>query len=129
MTSESKYFVPGLAFITDVAMAIYSYFLCTNYEQYKKYAQMAIPDPDFQLQLYKVLLQTMTFVLIIFLFFHLIIYFFYYRGAKFARQYVRFYLIVAVASLAISVLFSFNIYIVLATIAYGICLNKFKIVG
>jgi len=126
--SNSKALVPVLAFLTDIALAIYSYFLATDYEQYKKYAQLTTQDPDFQLQVYQVLVQTLTFVLIIFLFIHLIIYVLYYQNKKFARQYVRFYLIVAIVSLAISVVFSFNIYLIMAAMAYAFCLKNFKTV-
>jgi hypothetical protein len=71
--TKSKYFVPVLALVTDIGLAIYSYLLMTNYEKFQKYAKIAIKDPDFQLELYKLILQTMTFLLFVFLFLHLII--------------------------------------------------------
>lgn len=127
MMNKKKLLVPVLAFATDSALAFYTYLLCTNYDQYKKYAKLVSGDPDFQLEFYKVIVQTLTFVLLLFLFFHLIIYILYYRNIKFARQYVKLYLILALVSLIATLLFSFSIYPLLACVTYGICLKKFKI--
>lgn len=127
MMNKKKLLVPLLAFLTDAALSLYTYLICTNYDQYKKYAKVAITDPEFQLELYKVIVQTFTFVLLLFLIFHLIIYVLYYRNVKFARQYVKFYLILALVSLVLTLLFSFSIYPLLACVGYGICLKYIKI--
>ena len=127
MTNKKKLLVPALSFATDSGLALYTYLICTNYDQYKKYVKMVSGDPDFQLELYKVVVQTLTFVLLLFLFFHLIIYVLYYRNVKFARQYVKLYLILALVSLVVTLLFSFSISPLIACITYGICLKKFKI--
>ena len=124
--TKNKYFVPTLAFLTDAALAFYTYLLCTDYKKFQEIAKITIRDPDFQLEIYKVLLQTLTFILLLFLFFHLIIYILFYRGKNFARKYVRFYLIVAIGSLGLSILFSFNIYFVFALVAFLICFRGLK---
>ena len=109
--TKSKYFVPVLALITDIGLAIYSYLMMTNYERFQKYAKIAINDPDFLLELYKILVQTMTFLLLVFLFLHLIIYILFSKKNKYAQKYVRFYLIVALLSLGLSLIVSFNFYV------------------
>jgi hypothetical protein len=124
--TKSKYFVPVLALVTDIGLAIYSYLLMTNYEKFQKYAKIAIKDPDFQLELYKLILQTMTFLLFVFLFLHLIIYILYLNKNKYAQKYVRFYLIVALLSLGLSLIFSFNFYILIAAVSFGFCFKNLK---
>jgi hypothetical protein len=126
--TRNRLLVPVLAFLTDAGLAFYTYLLCTDYTQFQKYAKATINDPDFQLQIYKVLVQTLSFILLVFLFLHLIVYFFYYRRNKFATKYVRFYLIMAIISLVLSLAFSFNIYFLLGTISFGICYSKLKTV-
>jgi hypothetical protein len=123
---NKKLLVPILAFTTDAALSFYTYIIFTNYEQFQKYAKMTINDPDFQLEIYKVMLQSLTFILILFLFFHFIIYLFYYRGSAFAKKYVRFYLITAIASLGISMLFSFDLYFFMAILSFVFCFSKLK---
>jgi hypothetical protein len=124
--NKNKLIVSGLGLLTDILLAIYTYFICSNYEQFQKYAKIAIADPSLQLEVYKMLVQTLTFVLIVFILLHFIVYFFYYRGSLYAKKYIKFYLIMALVSLVISNLFSFDIYFMIGTILYGICFAKLK---
>jgi hypothetical protein len=127
--NEKKLVVSGIGLGTDISLAIYTYFLCSNYEKFQKYAKIAIGDPSLQLEVYKMLLQVLTFVLFAFVLLHLIIYFLYIRGSKYASKYINFYLIMALVSLVVSNLFSFNIYFLIGTVLYGICFSKFKTAG
>lgn len=124
--TNKKFFVPTLAFITDAGLALYSYLICTDYKKFQEIAKITISDPDFQLELYKILLQTLTFTLIVFLLFHLVIYIMYFKEIKFAKKYVKFYLLLAILSLAISTVLSFNFYILIALASFAICFKNLK---
>lgn len=62
-----------------------------------------IDSPDFQVQLYAVLLQSFIFSMLIFLFFHVVIYFLFVRELKYAIKYVRFYTFMAALSAGIMI--------------------------
>jgi membrane-bound ClpP family serine protease len=97
-----------LCFLTDLGLSIWSYFKLSNYDEYTKYVQEAKPyldatksplaSPDFQIQLYQVLLQSLTFTLFLFLAFHLVVYYLYSRGKKWAEKYIRLYTFLAAIS-------------------------------
>jgi hypothetical protein len=124
--NNKKHLVPTMAFFIDIVLSYYTYSMFTNYEKFKKIAKATIPDPDFQLQVYQILVQALTFTLIIFLTFHLIMYFLVYKSKKFAIKYMRFYLITACISLVISMFFSFDIFYLFGGIAYGLAYSKLK---
>jgi predicted membrane protein len=62
-----------------------------------------IDSPDFQVQIYGVLLQSFIFSMLIFLVFHLVIYFLFVRETNYAVKYVRFYTFMAAVSAGIMV--------------------------
>jgi hypothetical protein len=78
-------------FFTDVVIAVWSYYKATNYDEYVKAIKNVVNSPDYQVQLYQVILQTMTFSLALFLAFHLIIYFMLIKEKTYAIKYLRFY--------------------------------------
>jgi hypothetical protein len=82
----------------DVGLSIWSYQLIKNYDAYVKIVSPMIDSPDFQVQLYAVLLQSFIFSILLFLSFHLIIYFLFLRDVKYATKYVRFYSFMAAIS-------------------------------
>jgi len=89
--------------LSDIASAIYSYLMLSNLEQFKKLVAGSefSESPQFIFELYQVFLQTFIFVAIVILLFHLVVYFFYFRGKKFAELYVKYYSIFAGLSLII----------------------------
>ncbi len=87
-----------LCFLTDLGLSLWSYFKLTNYDEYLKAIQPYNDSPDFQIQLYQVLLQTFTFTILLFLGFHIVVYWLYSKGKKWALQYVRFYACLAALS-------------------------------
>lgn len=124
--TKNKLKIATLAMLTDIGLAYYSYKITTNYEQFQKYAKLTITDPTFRLQVYQLIVQTLVFIILLFLFFHFLIYLFFYRGNKFSKKYVRFYLITAIISLTLTVLFSFDIYFLIGTLIYGYCFISFR---
>jgi hypothetical protein len=87
-----------ICLMTDLALSVWSYFNLTNYEEYIKAVQPMISSPDFQVQIYQVFLQTLTFTLSLFLLFHLIIYYFFWKEKNYATKYVYYYTFMAVVS-------------------------------
>ncbi len=94
-----------LALFTDLAVSIWSYFQLSNYSEYVKTVKPYLDSPDFQLQIYQVLVQSLTFSLLLFLIFHLAIYWQYNKSKKWAILYVRVYTLLA-ALLSIILVFS-----------------------
>ncbi|MDO9184092.1 MAG: hypothetical protein Q7U04_16885 [Bacteriovorax sp.] len=92
-----------LCFLADLGIAIWSYEKIKNYDEYLKIAKPIINSPDFQVQIYAVLLQTFIFSMLLFLVFHIVIYFLYVREVKYAVKYVRFYTFMAALSAGIMI--------------------------
>ena len=116
---NKKILIPALCFIADVLMSIWSYFKVSNYDEFIKYIQISVDSPDFQLQLYKIFLQTMTFVLILFVILHAVIYVFYFKEKKLAQKYVRMYSAMAALS-AFSLIFTSHIWLMIVpTLIYS----------
>lgn len=92
-----------LCFLADVGVSVWSYFKLTNYDEFMKSVKPYIGSPDFQVQIYQIMLQSFTFTLFLFLAFHLVIYYLFYKEKNYATKYVRFYTIMAALSAAIMI--------------------------
>jgi hypothetical protein len=88
-----------LCFLADLGISVWSYEKIKNYDEYLKIVKPMIDSPDFQVQIYGVLLQSFIFSMLIFLVFHLVIYFLFVRETNYAVKYVRFFSGVMVAIL------------------------------
>jgi len=116
---NKKLIVPILCFVSDALMSLWSYLKISNYDEFIKYIKLSIDSPDFQLQLYKIFLQTITFVLVLFIVIHAIIYVFYFKEKKIAQKYVRVYSAMAALS-ALSLIFTSQLYVmIIPTAIYG----------
>ncbi len=120
---KNKSSIALLCFLTDIALSLWSYFKLTNYDEYLKDVKPLINSPDFQVQLYQVLLQSLTFTFILFLTFHLVIYFLFWKEKKYAIKYVRFYTFTAVVSCILMIASKLYLAIIPAFI-YGICFRS-----
>lgn len=85
-----------LCFLTDLGLSLWAYFQLTNYDEYVKRTKPVLNSPDFQIQIYQVLLQSFTFALMLFLGFHGVVYWLYSKEKKWAHKYVRIYSFIAV---------------------------------
>ncbi len=92
------------AFLADITAVLYVYLLLLNEDRFnstfavsKKIIESANPklkgmiDKNFIQELWGVLLMTTLTMLAIYIVFHIIIYFLYFKGKKFARGYLVFY--------------------------------------
>ncbi|MGZ3788921.1 MAG: hypothetical protein ACXVLQ_10375 [Bacteriovorax sp.] len=122
---KDKKHIALLCFLTDLSLCAWSYFKLTNYDEYIKNVRPIISSPDFQLQIYQVLLQSLTFSMILFLVFHLVIYFLFWRGKTSAMKYLRFYTFTAALSCLIMI-FSKLFLAIFPLFIYGLA---FKAIG
>lgn len=120
---KNKTTIALLCFLTDIALSLWSYFKLTNYDEYLKEVKPLVNSPDFQVQLYQVLLQSLTFSLILFLTFHLVIYFLFWKEKKYAVKYIRFYTFMALISCILMIASKMYLAIIPAFI-YGICFTS-----
>jgi hypothetical protein len=105
-------------FATDVGLSIWAYFKSTNYEEYLKLVKPILGSPDLEVQVYQVLVQTLTFTLLIFLIFHFVIYLMLSKEKKYALKYTRIYCAMASISAAL-MLFSYPFAMFLPLIVYA----------
>ena len=119
---KSRKQIALLCFLSDLGLGVWSYYKTTNYEEYlkmsKEVASQAGPykqvldSPDFQVQLYQVILQSLTFSLLLFLTFHLVIYILFWKEKKYATKYLRFYTFMAALSCVIMLFYKMFIGVV-----------------
>lgn len=86
-----------LCFLTDLGLSLWAYFQLTNYDEYVKKTNPVLTSPDFQVQIYQVLLQSFTFALMLFLGFHSVVYWLYSKEKTWAQKYVRIYSFLALS--------------------------------
>ncbi|MDD4974757.1 MAG: hypothetical protein PHY93_10430 [Bacteriovorax sp.] len=102
-TLKDKKQIAILCFLADLGISVWSYEKIKNYDEYLKIVKPMVDSPDFQVQIYAVLLQSFIFSMLIFLVFHLVIYFLFVRETKYAIKYVRFYTFMAAISAGIMI--------------------------
>lgn len=115
-----------LCFLSDVGLSIWSYFKLTSFEYFKATIEPYLDSPDYQVQVYQVLLQSFTFTLLLFLCFHLIIYALLWKEKRYVYKYVRFYALMAALS---AVLMIFSVKAFFAVIPMIIYFMSFKQIG
>lgn len=96
-----------LCFLTDLGLSLWGYWRLTNYDEYVKSVNPVLTSPDFQVQIYQVLLQSFTFAIMLFLSFHGVVYWLFSKEKKWARKYVRIYSFFAFISCLFLVFFGF----------------------
>ena len=74
------------------------YYMATNYNNYGEIAKKNIDSPDFQIQLYKVLLQSLTFFLLVFILSQTVVYILAARNMRAAFLYLKFFSVFGFAS-------------------------------
>ena len=115
---KSKIHIATYCFITDVILSLWSYFKLTNYDEYLKQVKSITTSPAIQLQVYQMMLQWFTVTVILFLIFHLVVYFYFWKVKVSAVKYVRFYTFTAAVSSLFMIASGFYIG-VLPVIIYG----------
>ena len=89
--NQEKTLIALGCFLCDIALTLWIYFRVSNYNAYLRYVKTITDSPDFQIQLYKVYLQSLTFSIMLFLAAHLVVYILYWREMRAAQVYLKFY--------------------------------------
>ena len=88
---QQKILATIFCFLSDTTLVAWIYFIFTNYGRYIGAVSETIDSPDFQIQLYKIILQSLTFMLLLFISAQLIVYILAWRGFRSAYFYLKFF--------------------------------------
>lgn len=98
-------------YISDLTLVAWVYFHSTQLSKFNEVAKKAINSPDFQLQMYKIFLHSLTFLLIFFFMIQSFIYLLTFKKYKSIYIYLKYFSVTA-----------FSIYFLIAIIASGYAL-------
>lgn len=84
-------------FLSDLTLMAWLYFMATNYQNYGQMAR-DLDSPDFQIQLYKVVLQSLTFFLMAFTLTQTVVYILAARNFRAALLYLKFFSVLGFAA-------------------------------
>ncbi len=115
--SQQKILAMCTCYLTDITLMAWIYFRATNYTRYTDTFGSNIDSPDFQMQLYKVLLQSLTFALLLFLLAQTVVYVLAWKKFRAAYFYLKFFSVFGfVAAFAIAI--SSSAYAMLPMLVY-----------
>lgn len=80
-----------MCLFADITMVAWLYFKATNYNRYTRISNEVIDSPDFQFQMYGVLLQSLTFALLLFLTAQIVVYVLAWKKFRGAYLYLKFF--------------------------------------
>lgn len=80
-----------LFFLSDITLLAWLYFKATNYNEYFKRSSTMLDSINFQVQIYALFLQTLTFFFLLFIFAQMFIYFLAWRNLRSACLYLKFF--------------------------------------
>ena len=89
--SQQKILAMAGCYLTDITLIAWLYFRATNYGRYTRGLGDQVDSPDFQIQLYKILLQSLTFALLLFLLAQTVVYFMAWKKFRAAYLYLKFF--------------------------------------
>ncbi len=78
-------------YLCDLTLGSWIYYRATNFTTYSENIASKIDSPDFQIQLYKIMLQSLTFALILFLIAQTAVYIMAWRKFRTAYFYLKFF--------------------------------------
>ena len=119
-SKEAKIITTIGCFLSDVTILAWLYWQATNYEHFGELASKAMNSPNFQVQLYKVLLQSLTFFLLLFLAAQFSVYLMAAKKFRAAYLYLKFFSVIG---------FAFSILISFSNSFYALCPALFYLAG
>ncbi|MBC7539678.1 MAG: hypothetical protein H7281_12720 [Bacteriovorax sp.] len=102
---------------SDITMVAWLYFKASNYNRYTRLSGTMVDSPDFQFQIYGILLQSMTFALILFLIAQTVVYILAWRNFRGAYLYLKFFAVFGFA-VALYITFTASAFALLPVIFY-----------
>ena len=86
-----------MCFFSDLTLVAWIYFKATNYNRYTRISREVIDSPDFQYQFYGILLQSLTFALLLFIVAQFVVYILAWRQFRGACLYLKFFSVLGFA--------------------------------
>ncbi len=110
--------------LSDFILSIYTFYLLKDYDQFRIQLEKYSQNPDFNLEIYKLFLQTLIFIFLVLISIHAIIGIFFYKQKKIAVGYFQYYSLMAAISVLISFVFMLNpIFLITGLIYFLIYFN------
>lgn len=116
--TQEKIFSAFGCLMCDIGLSLWFYFRATNYNEYIKYIKTITDSPDFQVQLYRVYMQSLTFGLLIFIGAHLVVYFLFWKDYRAAQVYLKYYSVCSSAGCLLITIYE-TAYAVVPMFIYG----------
>lgn len=104
-------------YLSDVTLVAWVYYISTNYHYYNERIKNKVASPDFQLQFYQIMLQSLTFALLLFLVAQTLVYILGFRGLRSAYFYLKYFSVLGFAVSAF-IVYSANLYAILPAVFY-----------
>lgn len=114
---QQKIFAIAGCYLSDLTLMAWLYFKATNFHNYGKVAASSIDSPDFQIQLYKVLLQSLTFFLLVFTVAQTFVYILAWRNFRAAYFYLKFFAVLGFSAFLL-VTFTNSLFALLPAVIY-----------
>jgi len=110
--------------LSDFSLSVYTFYLLKDYEQFRVELEKYSQNPDFNLEIYKLFLQTLVFVFLVIISIHALIGLFFYKNKKIAIGYFQYYSLLAALSVFVSFIFNLNpLFLVVGFIYFLIYFN------
>lgn len=94
---QQKVIALASCYLSDLTLVAWLYFMATNYQNYGQMTK-TLDSPDFQIQLYKVVLQSLTFFLMTFALTQTAVYILAIRNFRAALLYLKFFSVLGFAA-------------------------------
>ena len=104
-------------YLCDVTLLAWIYFKVTNFNRYNRLSKDMLDSPDFQFQLYRVLLQSLTFALLLFFIAQTMVYILAWRNFRSAYLYLKFFAVFGFA-IALYIVFNSSFFALLPVVLY-----------
>lgn len=115
--NEIKFISLAGCFLSDMTLISWIYYQATNYQNFNVIAKSAINSPDFQIQLYKVILQSLTFLLLLFVLAQSAVYIMAIKNMRAAYLYLKIFAVVGFA-LSLLIAITHSLYALLPALLY-----------
>ena len=94
--SQQKILAMAGCYLSDITLIAWLYFRLTQYGRYAENVGSKIDSPDFQIQLYKIMLQSLTFALMLFIIAQTVVYLMAWRKFRSAYLYLKYFSVMGV---------------------------------
>lgn len=115
--SQQKIFAIISCYLSDVTLVAWVYYFSTNYQYYNESIKHKVSSPDFQLQFYQIMLQSLTFALLLFIAAQTLVYILGFRGFRSAYFYLKYFSVLGFA-VSFFIIYTASLYAILPAIFY-----------